>query len=70
MRSAEQALGRYRLLSCSALTVECWQLVFVQPELAAEIEFRAWTNDGNLRHASFKGLRDAEDHSKVFVVDA
>lgn len=28
--------------------------VFVQPTLIAEIEFRGWTNDGNLRHPSYK----------------
>ena len=39
-------------------------VVFVEPELVAEVEFRAWTADGNLRHASFRGLREdkkAED---------
>ena len=41
-------------------------LVFVEPTLVAEIEFRAWTGDGNLRHASFKGLRDNADSAKVF----
>jgi len=37
---------------------------FVRPELVAEVEFRAWTADGHLRHASFRGLREdkpAED---------
>ena len=32
--------------------------VFVRPELVAEIEYRAWTHDGKLRHASYKGLRE------------
>ncbi len=31
---------------------------FVQPVLVAEVEFRAWTGDGHLRHASFRGLRE------------
>ena len=30
---------------------------WVRPELVAEVEFRARTTDGLLRHASFKGLR-------------
>ncbi|WP_134681727.1 DNA ligase D [Paracoccus ravus] len=34
------------------------QVVFVRPELVAEVEFRAWTADGHLRHASFRGLRE------------
>ena len=32
--------------------------VFVRPELVAEIEFRGWTADAHLRHASFRGLRE------------
>lgn len=31
---------------------------FVEPKLVAEVEFRAWTADGNLRHAVFRGLRE------------
>jgi bifunctional non-homologous end joining protein LigD len=32
--------------------------VWVKPKLVAEIEFRGWTSDRLLRHASFKGLRE------------
>ena len=32
--------------------------VFVEPELVAEIEFRGWTGDAHLRHASFRGIRE------------
>lgn len=31
---------------------------WVRPKLVAQIQYRAWTGDGILRHASFKGLRD------------
>ncbi len=31
--------------------------VFIEPVLVAEVEYRAWTGDGKLRHASFKGIR-------------
>jgi bifunctional non-homologous end joining protein LigD len=34
------------------------QVVFTQPELVAEVEFRAWTAEGVVRHASFRGLRE------------
>jgi bifunctional non-homologous end joining protein LigD len=39
-------------------------LVPTAPALIAEIEYRAWTNDGKLRHPSFKGLRDPDDASE------
>jgi len=41
-------------------------LVFTLPTLIAEIEFRGWTKDGNLRHASYKGLREVQDNAAVF----
>jgi bifunctional non-homologous end joining protein LigD len=44
-------------------------LVFARPDLVAEIEFRAWTNDGKLRHASFKGLRDKADASAIYSIE-
>jgi bifunctional non-homologous end joining protein LigD len=34
--------------------------------LTAEIEYRAWTDDGKLRHPSFKGLRDLDDSAEVY----
>lgn len=44
-------------------------LVFAQPTLIAEIEFRGWTPDGSLRHASYKGLRDFQDNAAVFDIN-
>ncbi|MCQ9147631.1 MULTISPECIES: non-homologous end-joining DNA ligase [Brucella/Ochrobactrum group] len=42
--------------------------VFARPEYIAEIEYRAWTDDGKLRHASFKGLREAADNADIFEI--
>jgi bifunctional non-homologous end joining protein LigD len=34
--------------------------VWVRPELHAVVAYRGFTTEGELRHASFKGLRDDE----------
>jgi bifunctional non-homologous end joining protein LigD len=33
--------------------------------LVAEVEFIEWTNDGTLRHPSFKGLREDKPAGKI-----
>ena len=40
--------------------------VFVRPALVAEVEYRAWTQDGKLRHPSFKGVRDRADDATTY----
>ncbi|MEY9164684.1 bifunctional non-homologous end joining protein LigD [Sinorhizobium fredii] len=40
--------------------------VFTEPFLVAEIAYRAWTEDGKLRHPSFQGIREREDDAMVF----
>lgn len=42
---------------------------WLRPELIAEIEFRAWMDDGKLRHASFKGLRERADEDSVYELN-
>jgi bifunctional non-homologous end joining protein LigD len=39
---------------------------WLKPELVAEIALRGWTDDGKLRHASYKGLRETADEALVF----
>ncbi|PDT44712.1 ATP-dependent DNA ligase [Sinorhizobium fredii] len=51
-----------------AVSLKGKRFVFVQPTLIAEIEFRGWTHDGNLRHPSYKGLREVQDNAAVFNV--
>jgi bifunctional non-homologous end joining protein LigD len=44
-------------------------IVSTSPTLIAEIEFRAWTLDGKLRHPSYKGLRERQDNADIFRLD-
>ncbi|KRE02298.1 hypothetical protein ASE63_08035 [Bosea sp. Root381] len=51
-----------------AVTMKRKGVIWVSPELPAEIAFRGWTDDGKLRHASFKGLREDADEAAVFEI--
>ncbi|WP_282096850.1 hypothetical protein [Sinorhizobium fredii] len=42
--------------------------VFIRPVLVAETEYRAWTQDGKLRHPSFKGIRERVDDATIFAM--
>ncbi|MCX8293011.1 DNA ligase D [Phyllobacterium sp. 0TCS1.6A] len=41
------------------------QVRYTRPELVADVEFRAWTADNNLRHAAFRGLREDKEPTEV-----
>jgi bifunctional non-homologous end joining protein LigD len=45
------------------------EVVFVEPRLVAEIEFREWTTERVMRAPSFKGLREDKDPRDVVVED-
>lgn len=51
-----------------AVNVRGKRFVWVEPELVAEIEYRGWTGEGQLRHASYKGLRDPADEAAVYQI--
>jgi len=48
---------RHRLLG--------WPPHFVEPRLVGEFEFAEWTQAGDLRAPSFKGLREDKDPRQV-----
>ncbi len=52
--------------SRSPISLKRKGVVWVEPTLIAEIEYRAWTDDGKLRHASYKGLRERQDNAEVY----
>ncbi|CAK03061.1 MULTISPECIES: non-homologous end-joining DNA ligase [Rhizobium] len=56
------------ITSTPAATVDRKRAIFVKPKLIAEIEYRAWTDDGKLRHASYKGLREVQDNAAVYEI--
>ena len=44
-------------------------VVWVRPELVAEVQYRGWTSDGLVLHAAFKGLREDKDPREVVRED-
>ena len=49
-----------------AIKLKAKRIVWVDPVLVAEVEFRGWTGEGMLRHASYKGLRESADAAEIY----
>ena len=45
------------------------EVTWVKPKLVAEVSYRASTNDGSMRHPSFKGLREDKSAKEVVRED-
>jgi bifunctional non-homologous end joining protein LigD len=45
--------------------VERKDVVYLKPDLVAEVEFRGWTADAHIRHAAFRGLREDKDPKDI-----
>jgi bifunctional non-homologous end joining protein LigD len=41
------------------------KVTFLQPRFVVEVEFRGWTSDGVIRHASFRGVREDKASEEV-----
>ncbi|WP_281409532.1 hypothetical protein [Rhizobium phaseoli] len=54
--------------AATALELKRKGTIWVQPTPIAEIEYRAWTHDGKLRHPSYKGLRERQDNAAVYRI--
>jgi bifunctional non-homologous end joining protein LigD len=39
--------------------------IWVDPTLVGEVSFSEWTNEGRLRHPSWRGLRDDKSPEEV-----
>lgn len=42
--------------------------VFARPLLVADVEYRAWTQDGKLRHPSFKSMREMGGPTEAYEI--
>jgi bifunctional non-homologous end joining protein LigD len=58
IRSLFHRLDAIKQAQCPVKGLKVKGAVWTRPELRAEVKYRGFTADGELRHASFKGLRE------------
>lgn len=63
-----EQMDRFTIVKPAADTGRKRNAAFIEPKHIAEMEYRVWTHDGKLRHASYTGLRDAADEAGVYEV--
>ena len=55
-----------RKFEMKGLTSGEWDAIhWVEPKLLAEVAFSEWTNDGRIRHPSYKGLHEDKPAREV-----
>ncbi|RJQ65504.1 MAG: DNA ligase D [Desulfobacteraceae bacterium] len=64
-RDLESLRRKTSSLSNPPTGAEAKGVAWVQPERVAEVEFTEWTEDGMLRHPSFKGIREDKEAREV-----
>ncbi|RUV70500.1 hypothetical protein EOA78_20220 [Mesorhizobium sp. M5C.F.Cr.IN.023.01.1.1] len=61
MRTGAEMMRRVQAIQAEKTPISGLKLngaVWVQPEIIVDIEYRGWTEDHQLRHPSFKGIRE------------
>ena len=72
-RNAQDLLKRRKPLAVEAPPftaiprTECKPANWVEPNVVVEVEFTEWTRDGQLRHPSFKGVREDKTANEVSI---